>query len=157
VEASLGDFFGSAEEAYDVIHFSHVVEHIPKYSLLYVVDALYKALAVGGIIIVRTPNMEGPAALSRYYVTLAHEYGFAGANLSSLLHICGFEDIRFHDTERRSGLRGILGQLARFPFILNERIKGRLFGVNRGGRFGSELVLTAVRGDFPPLFDPKYR
>jgi 2-polyprenyl-3-methyl-5-hydroxy-6-metoxy-1,4-benzoquinol methylase len=36
---------------------SHVIEHIPKYSLLWVVDALYYALQPGGILMLRTPNM----------------------------------------------------------------------------------------------------
>jgi hypothetical protein len=44
----------------------------------------------------RTPNMEGPCADSSLYVTLAHEYGFSGGNLASLLDICGFDEIRFH-------------------------------------------------------------
>ena len=40
--------------------------------------------------------MEGPCATSSLYVTLAHEYGFSGSNLKSLLDICGFDDIRIH-------------------------------------------------------------
>jgi len=32
-----------------------------------------------------------------------------------------------------------------------------MFGVNTGGIFEAELVMTARRGTMPPLFDPKYR
>jgi hypothetical protein len=63
---------------------SHVIEHVPK----------YWALRRGGSVLLRTPNMEGPCANSSMYVTLSHEYGFAGSNLISLLDICGFDDVR---------------------------------------------------------------
>jgi hypothetical protein len=36
-------------------------------------------------------------------------------------------------------------------------IRHRMFGVNTGGIFEAELVMTARRGTMPPLFDPKYR
>ena len=154
---TVGDHFGLSEETFDVIHFSHVIEHFPKYTLLYVVDALYKALNKGGLIIVRTPNMEGPFALSSYYVTLSHEYGFGGANLRSLLHICGFDQIQFHEGRRAKGLRQKIGRVLRWPYLANQRLKNRLFGVNRGGRFDAELVVTARRGEWPPYFDAKYK
>jgi 2-polyprenyl-3-methyl-5-hydroxy-6-metoxy-1,4-benzoquinol methylase len=96
IEDNIGNFLADRAEQYEFIHLSHVIEHIPKYSLLWVVDALYRALKPGGVLMLRTPNMEGPCANSSLYVTLAHEYGFCGSNLESLLDICGFGDVRFH-------------------------------------------------------------
>lgn len=155
---NVGDHFGLSEEKYDVIHFSHIIEHFPKYTLLYVLDAIFKALNKGGILIVRTPNMEGPFALSSYYVTLAHEYGFAGSNLRSLLDICGFDNIEFyHQARHAKGILQNLGRLARWPYLVNQRVKNRLFGVNHGGQFDGELVVTARRGDWQPYFDSKYK
>jgi hypothetical protein len=90
-------------------------------------------------------------------VTLAHEYGFSGSNLKSLLSVCGFDDIRLHAPPPRKGLRQNLGALMRWPFIQERRVRNRLFGVNVGGQFGSELIATGRRGDFPPFFDEKYR
>ncbi|HZU45442.1 MAG TPA: methyltransferase domain-containing protein, partial [Terriglobales bacterium] len=78
IESEIGSFLQGRTEQYDFIHMSHVIEHIPKYSLLWVVDALYRALRKGGTLLLRTPNMEGPTANSSLYVTLAHEYGFCG-------------------------------------------------------------------------------
>jgi len=105
----------------------------------------------------RTPNMEGPCANSSYYVTLAHEYGFSGSNLKSLLSVCGFDDIRLHPPHVQNGLRQRLGAVMRWPYIQHGRIRNRLFGANSGGHFEAELVATARRGDFPCLFDEKYR
>ena len=97
IESDIGDFLSPRPGEYDFIHMSHVIEHIPKYSLLWVVDAIFRALKKDGVLLLRTPNMEGPTPNSSLYVTLAHEYGFAGSNLKSLLDICGFDDITFHN------------------------------------------------------------
>jgi hypothetical protein len=37
------------------------------------------------------------------------------------------------------------------------RIRHRLFGVNSGGQFGPELVVTARRGNRAALFDERFR
>jgi 2-polyprenyl-3-methyl-5-hydroxy-6-metoxy-1,4-benzoquinol methylase len=157
IESEIGAFLSQHPSEYDFIHMSHVIEHIPKYSLLWIVDALYQALKQEGTLFLRTPNMEGPTANSSYYVTLAHEYGFSGSNLRSLLSVCGFDDIRLHSSPSAKGLRRQLGQILRWPYIQESRIRHRLFGVNVGGRFGSELIATGSRGDFPAFFDEKYR
>ena len=157
IKTNIGDFLMDQPERYGFIHMSHVIEHIPKHSLLWVVDGLYRALKRGGTLFLRTPNMEGPAANSAYYVTLAHEYGFAGSNLKSLLEICGFDDVTFHSPRPPSTLKQALGGALRSVFLLESRIRHRLFGVNTGDRFDSELIVTATRKDFLPLFDPKYR
>ena len=157
IESEIGEFLANHPSEYDFIHMSHVIEHIPKYSLLWIVDALYQALKKDGILFLRTPNMEGPCANSSYYVTLAHEYGFAGSNLTSLLSNCGFDDIRLQAPVSPKRLRQHLGVLLRWPFIQQSRIRHRLFGANVGGNFGPELVVTGRRGNFPPLFNEKYR
>jgi 2-polyprenyl-3-methyl-5-hydroxy-6-metoxy-1,4-benzoquinol methylase len=77
IEDNIGNFLSDREEQYDFIHLSHVIEHIPKYSLLWVVDALYRALRPGGVLMLRTPNMEGPCANSSLYVTLFTSTGSA--------------------------------------------------------------------------------
>jgi len=158
IQNDIGEFLSKKQEQYDLIHMSHVIEHIPKYSLLWVVDALYWALKSGGSVLLRTPNMEGPCASSSMYVTLAHEYGFAGSNLVSLLDICGFDDVRLVDfPAEASTLKQHLGNLVRWPILQESRLRHRLFGVNFGGKFGSELIVTARRGSWPPYFDQKYK
>ena len=157
IESDIGTFLSETAERYDFIHMSHVIEHIPKYSLLWVVDAVYRALKKGGTLCLRTPNMEGLTANSSFYVTLAHEYGFCGSNLRSLLDICGFDDIRFHRFGRVHTLKQYAGRVLRWPFLKYNEYLHRLFGVSQGGPFGTELVVTAVRGELPPYFHPKYK
>jgi hypothetical protein len=137
---------------------SHVIEHIPKYSLLWIVDALYQALKPKGTLLLRTPNMESPTPNSSLYVTLAHEYGFCGSNLQSLLEICCFDDIRFHNLALpHPTVRQRVGILLRWPWLIENRLRHRLFGVNVGKQFGTELIVSARRGDLPPLFSTVYK
>jgi 2-polyprenyl-3-methyl-5-hydroxy-6-metoxy-1,4-benzoquinol methylase len=159
IERDIGDFLGGRPaEQFEFIHMSHVIEHIPKYSLFWVVDALFRALRHGGVLLLRTPNMEGPTPNSSLYVTLAHEYGFAGSNLKSLLAICGFDEVTIHKLPvHRQTFKQLVGAFLRWPFMQHNRLKHRLFGVNTGGEFGTELVVTGKRGDAQPLFDRKYR
>ena len=158
IQGNIGDFLGDKKEQFDFIHISHVIEHIPKYSLLWIVDALYWALRSGGTLLLRTPNMEGPCANSSLYVTLSHEYGFAGGNLESLLDICGFDDVRFLQfREPAATLKQRAGDFLRWPFLRISQVRHRLFGVNHGGQFGTELIVTGKRGNWPPYLDPRYK
>jgi hypothetical protein len=102
--------------------------------------------------------MEGPCANSSLYVTLAHEYGFAGSNLVSLLDICGFDDVRLVNFQVHAPtLKQGLGNLLRWPILQQSKLRHRLFGVNHGGQFGAELIVTGKRGAWPPYFDRRYQ
>jgi len=158
IRDNIGEFLSGQQEQYDFIHMSHVIEHVPKCSLLWLVDALYQALKRGGTLLLRTPNMEGPCANSSFYVTLAHEYGFAGSNLISLLDICGFDDVRlvqFRDPAPT--LKQRFGNALRWPILQQNKLKHRLFGVNQGSQFGTELIAVAKRGDWAPYFDRRFQ
>jgi 2-polyprenyl-3-methyl-5-hydroxy-6-metoxy-1,4-benzoquinol methylase len=158
IETEIGEFLGRHPNEYDFICMSHVIEHVPKYSLLWVMDALYQSLKKGGILFLRTPNMDGPCPNSSFYVTLSHEYGFTISNLTSLLSISGFDEIRFHALAGGSrSLKQRLAAVLRWPYVQEKRLRHRLFGAGGDSQFGTELVATAKRGDFPPMFSEKYR
>jgi hypothetical protein len=81
-------------------------------------------------------------------VTLSHEYGFAGANLVSLLDICGFDEIRLLDfSDHSPTLKQRFGILLRWPIRKQNEMRHRLFGVNHGGKFGAELIVIGRRGE----------
>jgi 2-polyprenyl-3-methyl-5-hydroxy-6-metoxy-1,4-benzoquinol methylase len=48
IHDNIGEFLSDKKEQYDFIHMSHVIEHVPKYALFWIVDALYWALKPGG-------------------------------------------------------------------------------------------------------------
>lgn len=158
IRDNMGEFLSTQKEHYDFIHMSHVIEHVPKYSLLWVVDALYLALKRGGTLLLRTPNMEGPCANSSFHVTLSHEYGFAGSNLISLLDICGFDEVQLIEfSDYQPTFKQRAGNFLRWPFLKESQLRHRLFGANRGGQFGAELIVTGKRGDWPAYFDPRFK
>ena len=158
ISNEIGESLSDKQEQFEFIHMSHVIEHVPKYSLLWVVDSLYWALRRGGSILLRTPNMEGPCANSSMYVTLSHEYGFAGSNLMSLLDICGFDDVRLLKFPQHTpSLKQRVGDLMRWPVLKESQFRHRLFGVNEGGQFGAELIVTGKRGSWPPYFDRRFK
>ena len=89
---------------------------------------------------------------------LAHEYGFAGSNLMSLLDICGFDDVRLLTFRQQSpSLKQRAGNLLRWPILKQSQIRHRLFGVNQGAQFGSELIVIGKRGALPPYFDRRFK
>jgi 2-polyprenyl-3-methyl-5-hydroxy-6-metoxy-1,4-benzoquinol methylase len=157
IEESIGDFLLTINQKFDYIHMSHVIEHIPKHYLFYHVDALYRSLEKDGILLLRTPNMESPRAMSSLFVTLTHEYGFSDSNLYSLLYISGFDEICFHNLNKAKTIKQLIGKCIREPFLFYLKIKNRLFGVNHFGQYDSELIVTARKKDHPGFFNEEYK
>tara|TARA_B100001750_G_C15467296_1_gene577791 strand:+ start:535 stop:1320 length:786 start_codon:yes stop_codon:yes gene_type:complete len=158
IESTIGDLLEKNDEKFDFIHLSHVIEHIPKYSLFYLVDSIYKSLNRNGIFFIRTPNMLGPTAMHDLYVTLGHEFGFTQDNLSSLLKISGFEMIQFYRFEEDPHtLKQKLGKWARQIFYLKEKIRYRLFQGIYPPQLFSELIVSGMRKDKPELFNPRFK
>ncbi len=157
IESTIGDFLGDSDEKFDFIHLSHVIEHIPKHSLLYLVDSVYKSLNRDGIFFARTPNMLGPISHHSLYYTLGHEYGFSEVNLSHLLEICGFEMIQLHKFEPDQSLKQKSANILRKLFYLKENLKYRLFLGTYPQEIGIELVVSGTRKDKPELFDKKFK
>jgi hypothetical protein len=48
IESEIGEFLSHHSGKYDFIHMSHVIEHIPKYSLFWIVDAGASVLLICG-------------------------------------------------------------------------------------------------------------
>ena len=158
IETTIPDLLKDRARQYDFIHMSHVIEHIPKYSVLHTTDALYNALRENGTLLLRTPNMEGPCALSCFYVTLSHEYGFSGSNLRSLMELSNFDDVTLHSFPLvRPSVKQRIGALLRNRYLGWHAMKHRLFGVNKGGQFGIELVISGRRLHRPALFDERFQ
>ena len=157
IESTVGDFLGDSDEKFDFIHLSHVIEHIPKHSLLYLVDSIYKSLNRDGIFFARTPNMLGLISLHGLFCTLGHEYGFTEYNLSSLLKICGFEMIQFYKFKPDQSLKQKSANILRKLFYLKENLKYRLFLGAYPQEIGNELIVSGTRKDKPELFDKKFK
>ncbi len=82
---------------FPVIHFSHVIEHVPAPSDF--LKEVYRILKPGGYIIVTTPNIEG--LFARIFrknwrsVRTDHLFLFSKKNLHDLLKQCGFNVLKY--------------------------------------------------------------
>jgi hypothetical protein len=61
-------------------------------------DLCYKALRLGGRLILQTPNAESLWGNTIRYVDLTHEICFTPGNLLRLMIICGFRDLKARET-----------------------------------------------------------
>ena len=145
IEKNIWDTLLNIDEKFDFIYLSHVIEHIPKYNLFDVIDSIYNALNISGVLFVRCPNMISYGANSSLYVTLGHEYGFTRDNLGSLLHISGFDDIKSYNLPINFTLKNKIGTLLKVPFLWLKLIQNRLFGVHSGKYYDSELVMSGKK------------
>lgn len=145
VETSIKNLLQQEEfhNKYDLIHMSHVLEHIPKYDLIKTMDSLNQSLCSNGMILIRVPNLLGPLPDYYRYCTAGHEYGFVPSNLEQMLLISNFENIQFHDFDLPpKGLAQIIGKLLRTLYLFNAKIKYRIFEGTFPQSVKSELIIS---------------
>lgn len=151
VDRDLPTLLAGLAGRYDLIHASHLIEHIPKHDLLENVDAMFYALKPGGRIVLVTPNMLAPTAMWSLFVTLGHEYGFSPDNLRSLMSICGFSPVRVRDVRVPSSrVRWKATEAVRTAIGVATRLRNRAYGANTPCLAGSILVV-ATRPQVDPL------
>ena len=148
IKTSVIDTFAdrSFNNRFDFIHLSHVIEHIPKYELILTMDALYKMLAFNGQLMLRTPNLLGPNAFNSLFYVMGHEYGFIPSNLRQLYKVTNFENITVHKFKyKNSNLLQLLGEIIRKIYLLNAKIKFRIFEGYFPESVENELIMTGQK------------
>ncbi len=93
---------------FDVVHMSHVIEHLPPRDLASILEAIRVSLREGGILVIRTPNMSHWLAGHMRYLDFTHVIGFTAWSLKQALWQGGFRSVdvrgvtpRFHWRPRR--------------------------------------------------------
>jgi 2-polyprenyl-3-methyl-5-hydroxy-6-metoxy-1,4-benzoquinol methylase len=131
---------------YDFIHMSHVLEHIPKYELIKLMDALNQSLVPNGTLFIRVPNLLGPVPFYYRYNTAGHEYGFVPSNLKQMCLVSNFNNIKFHEFDvPAKNITQILGGALRNMYLLNAKIKYRLFEGVMPECVKPELIISAQK------------
>lgn len=131
---------------YDFIHLAHVIEHIPKYQLTHLLDNINCLLKENGTLLIRTPNLLGPLPTYYLYCTPGHEYGFIEDNLSALLDISNFKEIRYlKPIISNKSIKAMIGNFLRSIYIAKSRFKFRLFEGRSINNFHPELVVAAKK------------
>jgi 2-polyprenyl-3-methyl-5-hydroxy-6-metoxy-1,4-benzoquinol methylase len=79
---------------YDAIFMLHVLEHVPKQTVIPLVTAAHAALRPGGALLIEVPNMGDPLnGLYYRYADFTHEVGFTAESLRYVLTKGGFTDV----------------------------------------------------------------
>jgi len=72
----------------------HVIEHVAKRQAVPFLNAVRKALAPGGVLLLETPNMANPfLGLTFRYADFTHEVGYTETSIHYVLQAAGFHDI----------------------------------------------------------------
>lgn len=80
---------------YDLVLMMDVVEHIPREQVAAVLVRIHEAMAPGGRVVLRTPNMACLLAPYSRYLDVTHLTGYTDFSLVQILENAGFVDARF--------------------------------------------------------------
>ena len=89
------------DKSYDLVHMSHVIEHVYPADLGEVLTAIRAALAPGGLFVIRTPNMSHWLAGHMRYLDLTHVTGFTSWSLRQALWQSGFRAVELYPSNLR--------------------------------------------------------
>ncbi len=103
VEADTLEYLRARPGAFDCIVAIDVFEHLLKPEVVEWLDAIYAALAPGGIVLIQAVNADGPGFGRMLYVDFTHETAFTRYSLHQVLGIAGFRDDEFHPMEPADG------------------------------------------------------
>lgn len=79
------EYLRGGPHGYDVMVANDFIEHLPKRGIIEFLFLCFDALAVDGMLLLKTPNMSYPFASRNRYVDFSHEIGFTE---HSLYEVC---------------------------------------------------------------------
>src|SRR5262249_47783966 len=96
--ADVFEFLESKEQAYNAILALDFIEHFTRDEILSLIKEISKALKLGGMLLLQTPNGQGLFAGQVVYGDLTHFTIFTPESMSQVLRFAGFDLIEFHET-----------------------------------------------------------
>jgi len=135
--ADVADFLPPRPGKFDCIVMLDVIEHMTEEKASEVLASARAALAPGGRLILRTPNMANLLGGYSLHMDLTHRRGYTEWSLRQLLERCGFPPaaIGVHvptafGTRKRKLYAGINGAVHRALYRWNDRVPPTWFGKN---------------------------
>lgn len=124
----------------DVIVAIDVLEHFKREELFSLVKSMKEALKPGGILIIRSPNADGPFFGRYRYIDFTHEIVFTKLSIIELLVRSGLQEVRVYPVDPVvhgifSFLRYLIWQVLRCILVLyltaeTGHFKGHIFTLN---------------------------
>jgi 2-polyprenyl-3-methyl-5-hydroxy-6-metoxy-1,4-benzoquinol methylase len=97
-QSDLKEFLSEKKEIYDVLFARDVIEHFTKDEIFEILIIIFSSLKKDGIVLIQTPNAEGPFGSRYRYRDFTHEISFTSSSLNDVLRVVGFRNIEFYST-----------------------------------------------------------
>lgn len=113
----IADFLDeSNSEKFDFIVMRDVLEHLPKETIMTVLEQIHTKLNHGGKLMIQVPNGESPFFGRIRYGDFTHELAFSRSSLEQILRLRNFSNLKFYPVEPvpkslKSWMRFILWKL----------------------------------------------
>lgn len=123
------EFLSRKNNVYDVIHMRDLIEHIPKDSVLQLLELSFQALRPSGRLILSTTNACGPApvVICSRYMDFTHQGIFTEFSISQILRHAGFVNVRVLPTQLKFKDLNFKGKIHRALFMLPDEFMRRLY------------------------------
>jgi len=82
-------------DSYGLILMYDVLEHVAIADTVPFLESARRALQPGGVLVVRTPNMQALGGSYSRYIDLTHRCGFTEPSLRQAFHLAGFPELQF--------------------------------------------------------------
>jgi SAM-dependent methyltransferase len=97
IESDIRDFLaGCPDEAFDIIFFHDVLEHLPREVTIPLLQAFYRVLAPGGRLSLRVPNLGALTGGQNAAIDFTHITHFTEHSLLQVLEAAGFDPTRVY-------------------------------------------------------------
>ncbi len=136
VQAEATAFLEENPGEFDLITGFDIIEHLYKDEALRFLDAAYRALRIGGRLILQTPNADSPWAAQLRYGDFTHEVAFSPNALERLLRLVGLTDIERRECDPPP-----------FGYSIASTLRSALWQVIRLGLSACTLIETGATGD----------
>lgn len=92
-QGNVFNFLTDKKNEYDIIFARDLLEHFDKEEILNLLELIYKSLKNEGILIIQTPNAEGPFAGKYRYADFTHEISFTQSSIRQICLSIGFKNV----------------------------------------------------------------
>ncbi len=140
-------FLRERPQAFDLVLMFHVLEHVPRDTVMPLLEALRASLKTGGKLIVEVPNIAHPVmgAYNRYH-DFTHTIGFTDQSLGFVLRNAGFREVTVYGCRmpRKNPLR-LMQRTAQDIVELFAAVRLRLFLPRQAVNLAAALGACATK------------
>lgn len=125
--ADAREYLPQHADKYDFIVLMDVIEHVTLAEARELLEAAYKSLKSGGMIVMRTPNMGNILGNYSLFQDITHEHGYTDWSIMHLLEQCGFDEVGTYQVQKfanrkRKRYAKINQYIHNFLYRINDRV-----------------------------------